>query len=267
MGYDSYLWSDNSTDSNIIVTESAVYCVTVTDEVGCTAEACVEVIANPSSSSMIDEFVCFGDSIEIAGEVFTETGNHEIILPGANVEGCDSTIYLDLTVNSQIELQNSVETVDDGSGSGAIEIAIDGGTPPYQADWDNGQSGLMISNLNYGDYVVVITDDSGCTAEFSFTIALETAVRDFQNDAFLCTISPNPFSTTTHLSFGLQSLSQVRVDVLNVRGQIIENLFLGDQIPGIHTSEWNAEDQPEGLYFFKITVNGNVFVKKIVLAR
>ena len=46
----SYQWSTLETSQSIIVSQSGTYCVTITDDLGCTSEACA-VVENPNAST------------------------------------------------------------------------------------------------------------------------------------------------------------------------------------------------------------------------
>ena len=52
-GYSTYLWSDGSVNQTVIVTQIGTYCVTVVDGIGCSGEACVEVIEIPNPEPQI----------------------------------------------------------------------------------------------------------------------------------------------------------------------------------------------------------------------
>ena len=172
-----------------------------------------------------------------------------------------------MNISPEIILTNSIITKDDGNNTGSIEIAFEGGTPPYLAEWDNGALGVIITNLSFGDYTVTITDVKGCTGVFSFTVELETAtISHFEKNLNL-NISPNPFSVTTQLNYELSSSHQVRIDILNSRGQLIENLFAGDQFPGTYSLDWKAKNHAVGIYYFKIQIDEKLFVEKTVLLR
>ena len=266
-GFQNYEWSNGQSGSTVVVNMDGDYCVTVTDTNGCTGEDCLFVEAVPLSTTSIAETICHGDTLEIGGELFFEEGQYQVVLPNANVLGCDSTINLDLSINPEIVIANSIITKDDGSGNGSIEIEIEGGTPPFLAQWDNGDFGIILPSLPFGDYTLTITDSKGCTATFVFTVELETSTHNQLEKDLNLKIKPNPFSENTRLNYELHMSSNVRIDVVNLHGQLIENLFTGNQLPDSYEFVWEPKNQVSGVYYFKIGINGKVIVKKVVLMK
>jgi hypothetical protein len=52
---------------------------------------------------------------------------------------------------------------------GTIELTVNG-TAPFNAIWDNGQTGLTIDSLTVGSYHVTVTDALGCTTDTTFIV-------------------------------------------------------------------------------------------------
>jgi hypothetical protein len=82
---------------------------------------------------------------------------------------------------------------------------------------------------------------------------------------------PNPFNPRTVVSFELNRKSNVKLDVYNVRGQIIKNLLNTSLSAGEHRVEWNGRDKSaktaaSGIYFMKLeTANQSKIIKTILL--
>jgi len=57
-----------------------------------------------------------------------------------------------------------------GGNDGQTYVTAGGGTAPYTYAWDNGQTTDTAYNLAAGDYIVTVTDASGCTAKDTATI-------------------------------------------------------------------------------------------------
>lgn len=79
---------------------------------------------------------------------------------------------------------------------------------------------------------------------------------------------PNPFNPTTKIEFALPKQSHVTLEVYNLLGQRIATLSDEIKPAGYHAFEFDANGYSSGLYFYRMTANGNVtFMKKMVLLR
>ena len=81
--------------------------------------------------------------------------------PGINVGGGDEIVISPI---SNIELDCF------GDNDGFIDIAVSGGSPGYTYLWSTGATSQDVNNLSAGNYVVIITDDNGCSDNFDFDI-------------------------------------------------------------------------------------------------
>jgi hypothetical protein len=79
---------------------------------------------------------------------------------------------------------------------------------------------------------------------------------------------PNPFNPATTVQFDLPKASNVKLEVFNVLGQRVTTLVNGEVPAGYHKIPWNAGDQASGLYFYRLTADGNVIdTKKMMLLK
>ncbi len=69
-----------------------------------------------------------------------------------------------------------------GKDDGRISVSADGGTPPYQYTWSNGEKNGTISNLTSGNYEVIVSDANGCTVITSAEIEKEKLLPDLTLD-------------------------------------------------------------------------------------
>ncbi|NQU05187.1 MAG: T9SS type A sorting domain-containing protein [Calditrichaeota bacterium] len=78
---------------------------------------------------------------------------------------------------------------------------------------------------------------------------------------------PNPFNSTTKISYSLPMPSHVSLEVYNLTGQQLKTLFEGQNQAGIHTTTLTANDLPTGLYFVRLNAGAEVLTQKIMLIK
>ena len=78
---------------------------------------------------------------------------------------------------------------------------------------------------------------------------------------------PNPFNPTTSLDVSLNSDAQVKVEVYNVMGQLVDVIANDMMSQGTHNFTWNASSVPSGAYFIRTQVGSNVDNQKITLVK
>ena len=198
-----YNWNPSvSSTGNAINLAAGNFNVTVTDANGCSSSHSF-VITQPSAiqtNTTIVDANCFGSSTgSIAANVSgggspyaynwsngstgssissLPTGNYSLTVTDAN--GCtDLTTW---SVNEPQDLTSTITSSDVscyGSTDGAIQVAVNGGTPAYQISWTPSNSGFNLTNLPAGLYSAIITDANGCTHTLAKSIAqpLQIAVN------------------------------------------------------------------------------------------
>ena len=86
-----------------------------------------------------------------------------------NVESSNETLEgnlgllvwdLNFEVNSTI-----VNNLCNGSSNGTIEAQVNGGLAPFTYSWNQGGNAAVIENLVEGEYIVTVTDETGCQGE------------------------------------------------------------------------------------------------------
>ncbi len=63
---------------------------------------------------------------------------------------------------------------------------------------------------------------------------------------------PNPFNPSTTIRIALPSRSYVKLQIFNTLGQKVSNLFEGEHDGGKFEYVWHANDQPSGVYFYRM---------------
>lgn len=87
------------------------------------------------------------------------------------------------------------------------------------------------------------------------------------------TVSPNPVTSMSKITYTLQAAGQVRLEVLNTLGQHVATLGEGIMNEGVHTINWdgrtgNGSPAENGIYIVRlVTENGQSCMTKVMLAR
>jgi hypothetical protein len=83
---------------------------------------------------------------------------------------------------------------------------------------------------------------------------------------------PNPFNPETTISFDMPKTSPATLAVYNVKGQLVKTLFDGNATFGKNNVVWNGTDSKgskvsSGIYFYRLSTNGKVENRKMMLMK
>ena len=80
-------------------------------------------------------------------------------------------------------------------------------------------------------------------------------------------IYPNPFNPVTNINYSVPENTDVSIRVYDINGNMIEELYNGNQVVGTYNLSWDADNQPSGLYFVKMTANSFNKTQKLMLVK
>lgn len=115
-----------------------------------------------------------------------------------------------------------------------------------------GDQGLILKTTNGGGNFVIGINDP--------IINLPTEYKLFQN-------YPNPFNPATTIRFFLPENCFVLLKIYDILGKeviVLTNSYVNS---GEHEVSWDASNYPSGVYFYRMTVDGKSFEKKMVLIK
>ena len=78
---------------------------------------------------------------------------------------------------------------------------------------------------------------------------------------------PNPFNPTTTIGFTVVNPQNISIDVFNIHGQHIQNIFNGMVSTGRHEVTFDAAGLPSGIYLYRLTTRNGIQVKKLTLLK
>lgn len=78
---------------------------------------------------------------------------------------------------------------------------------------------------------------------------------------------PNPFNPTTSIEYKIPSSGNVRLEIYNASGQLVNVLVDGWRARGSHMAVWNTEGNSSGVYFYRFRYGGHSETKRMVLVK
>ena len=84
---------------------------------------------------------------------------------------------------------------------------------------------------------------------------------------YLAGAYPNPFNSTTRLSYGLPVATELTLRLYDVSGRHIATLVDEYVQAGIHTAVLQSDDLASGIYFVRVEALGKVLTQKVLLVR
>ena len=78
---------------------------------------------------------------------------------------------------------------------------------------------------------------------------------------------PNPFNPSTTIQYSVPEQSMVTITIYDAIGKEIEQLFSGEKSAGTYSVQWNAANYSSGIYFYKLSADKFVQVKKMLLLK
>ena len=93
---------------------------------------------------------------------------------------------------------------------------------------------------------------------------------EYKNE--LCQNYPNPFNPETTIRYSLQNDCNVKIEIFNIKGQLVSTLVDGHQNQGFHTVVWdgtndNQKEMTSGIFFYRINTDDFSEVKKMLLIK
>jgi spore coat protein A len=80
-------------------------------------------------------------------------------------------------------------------------------------------------------------------------------------------IAPNPFNHKLTIQFKLEQTSMVSLNIYDVKGALVKQLYSGSNEPGLKKIELDGANWSNGTYFCQVIINGQQFVRKLILEK
>ncbi|NIA28285.1 MAG: T9SS type A sorting domain-containing protein [Actinobacteria bacterium] len=192
---------------------------------------------------------------------------------GMNIEG--AYVYAIDTDNNVVASERS--GADGSYAMGGIEEGdyyVQASRSPYNTEYypdastESGASTVSVGtsdqwDVQSVDFILSPTEVTGVGGEK--TEALPQKYELSQN-------YPNPFNPTTTIQYALPTASQVRLDIINIQGEVVKTLVNGHQTASSYKVVWDGTDSrghqvTSGLYFYKLQAGDFTQVRRMVFMK
>lgn len=116
------------------------------------------------------------------------------------------------------------------------------------------------SDMASGTYTTEINiisndpDETELILPVSLTIVItENNQSDLPQITALQSVYPNPFNPVTNFHYTLTQPDQVKLEIYNLRGQLVEQLVNTFQPADSYNISWQADNTASGIYFYRFT--------------
>jgi len=270
-------------NANVTNLPTGIYNVTVTDVNGCASTNSITVTsidAGPQLGITQTNVSCFGDtdgSVDLTVSANTavsiswdngvnsedisnlSAGTYTVVVVDAN--GCIASTTVNISQPNPLIITGlSTPTI---SNDGTASATVNGGTPPYTYNWNNGGNTQTITGLIAGTYLVTVTDANGCTNNGSIDVQQFTGTIDIPTlNTF--DLYPNPSNGQFTLDLGFDTNEDAEIIIFNTIGQRVwSKNVVGEQF----TLPIDLTQQSSGIYFVEIATSNGRAVKRVLIAK
>ncbi len=134
------------------------------------------------------------------------------------------------------------------------QIVLPQQIPVYDISFPDQRTGFMVGHKG---------------ALYKFNSSVLSVRQQSQNPVSLSLFQnfPNPFNGETVIKYHLSDPSTVKLEIFDAVGRSMEILLDEVQIRGGHTVRWDSKQLSSGMYFYRLSVNGLLTQKKMILLR
>ena len=216
----------------------------------------VKIYDNFTGGSLSDELISQSGTLEYTG-LHTITLDLDVVI----AEGDDFYVYLSLSDGGHPYDRTSVVPVLLGSDSKTlVESAANPGESYYMTakGWDD--------FYNYDDPSGYQNTGNFCIKALAVADIVGLNENNLQDNGFMLhQNAPNPFSSTTNIKYALTNKAFVQLYILDLNGRLVEKVVDTYQEAGEHNVNWNAGSLDNGVYIYKLIVDGQSSSGRMIL--
>ena len=182
-GHLSYLWQDNSTARTFPAQGPGVFWVRVQDDCAGPRTDTIRLVATGSPQIQLDTVngdcnglpasasvtaisqqlpLAYKWSTGLTGPVLSGVPDGVYTVTVTDAKGCSSVDSTWIEAGGLLQATFSTTDIPCNGQTGAIDIAVTFGTPPFNFAWSNASTGNLLPNIPAGTYTGTITDADAC---------------------------------------------------------------------------------------------------------
>lgn len=144
--------------------------------------------------------------------------------------------------------------------SGAVQVAYYGGMGMPTIVIAGGATHQLLGSPYQG---FTPSDTTTMAADIRTFLNSQVGIKENVNKISDLSVFPNPSSSELNVKLVLKETSSIVIDVLDITGRTVANLF-SDKVPaGNFSKTFNTQTLPAGNYMLKIMANGSVTNQKL----
>ncbi len=181
-------------------------------------------------------------------------------------------LYLEGVCKGAVVIEDNIEQIsayldiDEKLTDGVVEFVF------YYNDGKSQQQETKTVRMDSGRLCARYVNGNGRYPYFSINIISLDVNNVVPPELALGQNYPNPFNPSTTISYSLPTSGLVRLDIYNVRGQLVRTLIDAEQDSGYHSVVWNGTDKSgqnvaSGIYFYRLSSPGEALGKRMLLMK
>lgn len=133
--------------------------------------------------------------------------------------------------------------------------------------WNRSADTTYTFQLSAAPTVVQLDPDEWILKTATYTLPTFADNAGVPTELFLSHNYPNPFNSNTQFEFHLPYSARVEFDIVDLLGRTIATLVREYLPAGTYTARWNAADVGSGVYLARLSVDGIVRTRMLLLLR
>jgi len=277
-----YMWDNGLIGPIITGLDPGQYEVTVTDTRSCehveTFEVSNDAIINVDLD--LENVTCYDGSdgtidIDVTGDfppfsfswdngfssnslVGLTAGDYTVTITDAM--DCQLVEKYTITEPAELQVVAVQNNTQSNAATGSILLDIVGGVPDYDVVWSNGQTGILIEDLDIGLYQAVITDANGCILIMDYEITIQTSTTSPRVSPL--EVFPNPSLGLVYIQLPDALSGEYTMGLFDIHGRAVSFQSGPSAISQVFLE---VDRFTPGLYLLSITDNQQTYQAKIIL--